>query len=160
MSGVGFKKIGLGTIIILVLAIIVAIYGVSTALNTFSVTVSGSGSVSMLDVMMYEDAEKTVLMENIYWNKINNNHPITPNSEISTIIYASNEGNTPISLAITTENWIPVNCTEFMSLDWNYNGQILPVNASMPITLTLKVNEDIQGIIDFKFDIIYIGLEE
>jgi hypothetical protein len=142
------------------MAVLVAIYGVSTAINTVSITASGKGSVSMLNVMLYANADKTIIAKNLDWTELNNNHPISPNSEVSTIIYATNEGNTPISLLLRTEDWIPTICTEFVRLNWNYNGQLLPPNASMPITLTLQVDEDIQGVVDFTFEIIITGIEE
>ncbi len=76
---------------------------------------------------------------------------VNPGSNSTLTIYVRNECNTPISLMLETSNWNPSTSTDYISLEWNYTGQILNVNEVIPIEITLTVNASIYGISNFSF---------
>lgn len=97
----------------------------------------------------------------IYWNIACTNITrslnwgfIDPNSNNNLTIYVRNEGNSADSLQLTAANWIPSNASNYISLSWNYSGQILKPNEVMPIKLTLTVSPIICDITDFTLETI------
>jgi hypothetical protein len=74
-------------------------------------------------------------------------------------IYVKNEGNSAVSLWLGTSNWTPSAASDYMSLKWNYSGQVLIVNEVIPLELTLTVSPSISGITGFSFDTIITTTE-
>ncbi len=102
----------------------------------------------------------------IYWNKdcTNTTHSlnwgfIDPNSCNNLTIFVRNEGNSASSLQLTTLNWTPANASSYISLSWNYSGQILRQNEIIPVRLTLTVSPTIIDITDFSFETIITTFE-
>jgi hypothetical protein len=53
-------------------------------------------------------------------------------------IYVSNVGDSPVTLGLSADNWTPgVNG----SISWNYDGASVAVNATVPVTLSLQIEE-------------------
>jgi len=70
------------------------------------------------------------------------------------IVYVKNEGNVAASITLATENWNPLNASDYLVLSWNYDGRQLNTREEAQVTLTLTVSSSVQGIEDFSFDII------
>ena len=66
-------------------------------------------------------------------------------------IYIRNEDNLPVLLSLSTSNWNPSISADYMSLKWNYSGQILKLNEVIPLQITLAINSTINGIAEFSF---------
>jgi hypothetical protein len=79
---------------------------------------------------------------------------LQPGAQKSVIIYVHNEGNSPVTLSLSTSHWTPSTASACIALTWNYNGQTISPSAQMQVTLTLTVNSNITGISNFSFDII------
>lgn len=81
---------------------------------------------------------------------------VTEGSQYSVTLFAKNIKNTPVTLTMRTENWIPVNASTYLSVDWNYLGEILQPEAAAPTSIVfyLQVAEDAGGIEDFSFDLV------
>jgi hypothetical protein len=97
----------------------------------------------------------------IYWDKDCTNTTrclnwglIEPNSNKNLTLYLRNEGNSDVSLRLGASNWTPSNASSYMSLSWNYSGQILKTNELIPIKLTLRVSPTIADITDFSLETI------
>jgi hypothetical protein len=95
----------------------------------------------------------------IYWNQACTNRtlslnwgPIEAGSNNTLTIYIKNEGNSAASLSLETSNWTPSTSTSYMSLHWNYSGQVLNVSQVIPLELTLTVYPTISGVTDFSFN--------
>jgi len=84
---------------------------------------------------------------------------VDPGSTVSYECFVLNNGTIPITLNLTTENWNPPNASAFITLSWNYTGQLIEPEASLPITFILIVSPDISGITDFSFDSIITAKE-
>ena len=97
----------------------------------------------------------------IYWDQACTNRTLSldwglvgegPNNTLT--IYVKNEGNSAVWLWLGTSNWTPSASLGYMSLNWNYSGQVLSVDQVIPLELTLTVSPTISGITRFSFDTI------
>ncbi len=102
----------------------------------------------------------------IYWNEDCTNTTrslnwglVDPNSSNNLTIFIQNEGNSAVSLLLTISNWTPTNASSYMSLIWNYSGQIMSPNEIIPIKLTLTVSPAIINITDFSLQTTITALE-
>jgi hypothetical protein len=79
---------------------------------------------------------------------------VEPGSTSNVTVYVRNEGNTATNISMTTESWSPSNAPNYLTLNWNYNGQQLNPSEVVQITLSLNVSSSVKGIENFSFDII------
>jgi hypothetical protein len=100
----------------------------------------------------------------VYWNPNGTNATtsfnwgtITPNSTKSIACYVKNQGNQTLTLSMSTSNWNPSNCTQFMTLNWNLTGSTLNPGQIKTAKFTLAASALIQGIYSFSFDVIVAG---
>ena len=123
----------------------------ASSLYQTSTTISSVGTLKAIGIKVYWDDSLTSAVNAVDWGTIE------PGNQKNVVVYVYNEGNTPITLNISTDNWIPSTASQYISLGWNYNGQELSATSGMTVTLTLTVSADITGISDFGFDIIAAG---
>jgi len=116
-----------------------------------SVRINNQGTVKALGVGVYWDSNCTNPVSLINWGTVE------PGSTNNVTVYVRNEGNTAANISMTTENWNPTNAPNYLTLNWNYNGQQLNPSEAVQITLSLIVSSNVQGIENFSFDII-IGI--
>jgi hypothetical protein len=116
-----------------------------------SVRINNQGTVKAVGVGVYWDSNCTNPVSLINWGTVE------PGSTNNVTVYVRNEGNTAANISMTTENWNPSNAPNYLTLNWNYNGQQLNPSEAVQITLSLTVSSSIQGIENFNFDII-IGI--
>jgi len=112
------------------------------------------------------DANKAVhanvvgLGAEIYWDQDCTNRTLSfdwgsiePGSNKTFTVYVGNEGDSAAYLSIATSNWTPSAALSYMTLNWNYSGQILSVGQVIPLELVLAVSPSVTGIAQFSFDI-------
>lgn len=119
---------------------------------TKSRTISNMGSVKAIGVGVYWDQNCTNAVSAIDWGILE------PGSTKNVTVYIRNEGNSIVSLNMTTSNWNPSNATEYITLNWDYNGQQLNPESVAKVTLILTVSANVTGITNFSFDIIIAGI--
>jgi hypothetical protein len=97
----------------------------------------------------------------IYWDQACTNRTLLLNwglieagSNTTLTVYVRNEINSAASLWLGASNWNPPAAFDFMSLNWNYSGQVVNVDQVIPLELTLIVYPTIAGITDFSFNTI------
>jgi len=78
---------------------------------------------------------------------------IEPGANKTFAVYVRNEGDSAAYLSIATSNWAPSAALNYMTLNWNYSGQILNVDQVVPLELALTVSPSVIGITHFSFDI-------
>jgi hypothetical protein len=111
-------------------------------------TVSNVGTLKLgADIGVYQDASFTNRAITIDWGTLD------PGATKTYSIYIRNEGNTALTLSVSTSNWSPSTASNYLALNWNYNGQTVALNDYVRVTLTLTVSESITGISNFGFDI-------
>ncbi|MGA2682551.1 MAG: hypothetical protein ABSF44_12215 [Candidatus Bathyarchaeia archaeon] len=94
----------------------------------------------------------------VYWDQACTNRTLSlvwgamePGSNSTLTIYVRNEGNSAASLTLQTSNWNPPIAMNYLSLKWNYTGQVLSTGQVIPLELTLTVSPTITGITNFNF---------
>ena len=140
------KKTTLATICILITFLSIATDGFGSKTSVVQATVQGIG------VEIYWDQACTNRTLSLNWGFIE------AGSSNNLTIYVRNEGNSAVSLRISTSNWTPPNASSQMSLVWDYSGQILKTNEVIPVKLTLMVNPTIVDITDFSFETIITAI--
>jgi hypothetical protein len=115
---------------------------------TGSYVLHSAGTIKGLGVGIYSDSGCTRTLTSIDWGMAG------PGSTKNVTIYVRNEGNTPVTLSLSTANWNPSNAANYMSLSWNYNGQTIAANQVVQIILSLSISSSIQGITAYSFDIV------
>jgi hypothetical protein len=111
-------------------------------------------------------SDKTIVYANpvsgsgagVYWDQTCTNRtlsldwgPIEPGSNSTLTIFVRDEGNSAASLSMQTSNWNPPTAMNYLSLKWNYSGQVLRTGQVIPLELTLTVSPTITGINSFNF---------
>jgi hypothetical protein len=136
-------------IAVLILALILS--GAAYAALQYHYSIHNHGTISTIAcVALYDNA---TLIKNIEWGTM------APNSWFDKVVYVKNNGTVNIALGLTTENWIPISAQTFMTITWNYTGQILTPEQKTPLVLTLQISPSISGITDFSFDIVITATE-
>ena len=90
--------------------------------------------------------------------------PLLPGlSRNSSRVYFRNEGDTPVTLYLSTSGWIFKDLTgkvlaqdykQYSSLSWDYDNSIIAVNETRPITFTLTTSTAIVDVARFLFEIV------
>jgi len=126
--------------------VMVVILGTITGLFNASKTVHAN-SVRGYGAEIYWDQDCTNRTLSFDWG------PIEPGSNKTFTVYIRNEGDSAACLSMATSNWAPSAALSYMTLNWNYSGQILSVGQVIPLELILAVSPSVTGIAHFSFDI-------
>ena len=130
--------------------------GLSLVSQTFPATqtartVSSTGTILTIGVGVYTDMQCNNPLTAIPWGTLE------PGESQDITCYIRNEGNSPSTLSMYASNWTPENAEDYLDLSWNYAGQSINVNSALPVTFTLTVDQNIEGITTFSFDITIVG---
>ena len=118
------------------------------------IAVVNGGSVEGLGAGIYWDQACTNRTLSFNWG------PIGASSNNTLTVYIKNERNSAVSLWLRTSNWTPSASANFMSLNWNYSGQVLNADQVIPLELTLTVYPTLSGVTVFSFDTIITTTSE
>lgn len=149
----GMQKIRVGAVLAVGMTMIVVTV-LATSLLTAYRTVPNAGNVKAAGVGVYWNEDCTDNVTSIDWGFLE------PGATVNKTVYINNDGNIPVVLSLTTEDWNPASASDNLSLSWNREGYVL--NTTVPVTptvLTLSVSPTIIGITNFSFDIIITGTE-
>lgn len=116
-----------------------------------SSTFSSVGVMKTVGIGAYWDSGLTNRVSSVDWGLLERG------TQKTVTVFMRNEGNSPITLSLSTSNWNPTAASSYLALTWNYNGQTINLGASVQVTLTLTVSASIAGINSFSFDIIALG---
>ena len=117
-------------------------------------TLSSTGSIQIqttAGIGIYYDYQGNTALTSVSWGTLQ------PGGSQAVIFYIKNEGSSATILSLQTSNWNPANASNYLNLNWNYNGQPINVNEVVQITLTISVASNIEGITNFSFDITIVG---
>lgn len=129
----------------IVCSVMVVILGLRAGLFDTSKTVHAN--VVGFGAEIYWDQGCTNRTLSINWGSIE------PGSNKAFTVYIGNEGDSAASLSMTTSNWAPSAALNYMTLNWNYFGQILSVSQVIPLEVILAVSPNVTGMTNFSFDI-------
>ena len=74
-------------------------------------------------------------------------------------VFIQNEGNLPVVLNMTTDNWDPASASDNITLTWDREGCVLDSDSVVQAVLALSVSSDISEVTSFGFDILITGTE-
>jgi len=115
-------------------------------------TISNVGTLKLsVDIVLLICASFTNRTTAINWGTLD------PGTTKSFSIYIRNEGNSALTLSMSTSNWSPSTASNYITLNWNYNGQTVNPNGNVGVTFTLTVSNSIAGVSSFSFDISLVG---
>jgi hypothetical protein len=133
-----------------------------TVLSIFIIVilVAFQGIFGSNEILVHADSVKGIGV-GIYWDQTCKNETLSFNwermhagSANNLTVYIRNEVNSAASLSLGTSNWTPSASSNYISLNWNYSGQVLRVDQVIPLELTLTVSPTIIEITDFSFNTI------
>lgn len=113
--------------------------------------IRNTARLKTVGVGIYQDADFTILVTLIDWGTLE------PGETKNVSVYILNTSNVPITLNMTTENWIPANASNYMVMSWTYDGSVIAVGGYVHVALILSVKSTISGITNFSFDIVVRG---
>ena len=108
------------------------------------------GNLNTIGVGVYWDAGLTNSVTTIDWGTIYSS------GQKNFTIFIRNEGNTPITLSMTTSNWSPPTASNSLALSWSYNGQSINAGDSVQVQLTLSASSN-ANVNTFSFDTTILG---
>jgi hypothetical protein len=117
----------------------------------FRSSFSSHGTVKAFGVGVYWDNNCSVAVSSIDWGLVE------PGLASDVTFYIRNEGNFAVTLFLGAENWTPENASDYLTLDWDYAGQIIGPGETVQVTLSLLASPDIEDVTDFGFDVILSG---
>lgn len=138
-------------IVVLTLVASAMIAVTAFALLTIQWNMRGTGSVKGVGLGVYWDSQCTNAASLLEFGQLE------PASSKSFTLYLRNEGNSALTLNMTSENWDPANAPDHMTLTWNREAQQIDPDEVMTCVITLSVSQYIQGISSFGLDIIISG---
>jgi len=100
---------------------------------------------------VYEEAECITEVSSINWGDLE------PGASKNVTVYVKNLGTSVTTLYLSTQNWSPSEAQNYLSIDWDYEGNPLDPDAVIPIQLILSVSTEITEIQTFSFEIIIIS---
>ena len=133
------------------LAILFLLNGAATGSIFGSVTVPAVGTVRAVGVGVYWNSGCTSIVSSVDWGVVE------PGATKNVVVYIKNEGTDPVTLSLSTGNWNPSSASSYISLMWDYGGQVIAVDGVVQVTLSLVVSDTIEGITSFSFDIVITG---
>ncbi len=121
------------------------------AMLTTQKTIQGTGSIKAIGLGVYWDLQCTNATSSLDFGQLE------PGSSKNFNLYLKNEGNSALTLNMTSENWNPANSADYMTLIWNLEGQQISPDEVRAFVITLSVLDNVQGISSFSLDIIISG---
>jgi len=134
---------------ILIIVALVAITGNFGSINNLA----SADSVEGIGVGIYWNQACTNVTHSLNWERMN------AGSANNLTVYIRNEANSAVKLSLGTTNWTPSTSSDYISLNWNYSGQVLSIGQLIPLELTLTVSPTINEITDFSFNTIITTTE-
>ena len=144
-----FSAIVLLTITTMAVAAVVLTYGILFG----SRTINNQGNVNAIGVGVYWETTCENEVSTIDWGYVE------PGSSQNITIYIRNEGNIPMTLNMTVDNWDPSAASTYMTMNWNQESSQVNGQAVLETLLTLSVSPSISDIFNFSFDITITGTE-
>jgi hypothetical protein len=115
-------------------------------------TLSSTGSIqTTANIGVYHDFGCATPLTSLAWGTLQ------PGGSQAIVCYIKNEGSSALTLSMYPSGWAPPEAADYLTLSWNYNGYPINPNAVVQVTFTLSVDESIEGITDFSFNIDIVG---
>ena len=125
----------------------------TTGVLSINQKIPSAGTILTINMKAYSDSACTQQCTQIDFGTLN------PGGTSTKTLYLKNTGTTPIVLSLDVDNWNPVDAGVWLSLSWDRENQVLMSDESILATVSLSVDENIEVIEYFDFDIILLGTQ-
>jgi hypothetical protein len=113
---------------------------------------SSTGSIqTSAEIGVYYDSSCNTPLTSLSWGTLE------PGGSQAITCYIKNEGSSALTLSMYPSAWNPAEAADYLTLTWNYNGASISPDASVQVIFTLSVDESIEGITSFSFDVNIVG---
>ena len=146
------RKIPVGAVLAVAVTAVVLNVLVAGLLIAYQ-RIPNTGVVKAVGVGVYWDGDCTDNVTSVDWGLLE------PGATSNVTVYIQNEGNIPVVLNMTTDNWNPSSASDHITLTWDSEGYVLDSDSVVQAVLTLSVSSDISEVTSFGFDIIISGTE-
>lgn len=136
-----------------VVALIATIIIAATVVFIVTIRIHSAGRIKAVGCEVFADPGTTIVLTEIDWGLM------SPGDLSGVMSYIKNTRNTPFNLTLTTENWSPTNAANYLTLEWNYTGQVLQPGDVLAVQITLFVDPLIQDVDVFSFYIVVTATE-
>jgi len=113
------------------------------AINVNRDIISSGDVTTTPNINVYSDSACTQNLTTINWGTIE------AGSSTNQTIYVKNTGTGTLTLSLATSNWIPVEASSYLTIDWNKTGTHLSAGQSTSAILTLTVASNTTGVTTF-----------
>lgn len=133
--------------LILLTLLVVLEGGVAMAYRQVVWPISVSGVIVIESLGVYWDPMATENVTAIEWGRLR------PAENKTVLVYIRNEGSESSNLTLWTSDWSSLEADVYLSLSWNYTGAPVGPGTIVPVELEIHVDPDIEGVVDFSFNI-------
>ena len=141
-------------VVLAILVTIVATAGVTFGLLSESkVNFPNTGVLTTSNLGVYTTSGCTANLTSIAWGQVR------AGSSYTKTAYVRNNGNTDLTLSMTTLNWSPSALSSILQVTWNYGGAKLTPGQVLAVTWTLTIPSGVSGYTNFSFDLSVTGTE-
>jgi len=145
------RIVAIATLALIVYTLALALTGQVMSAIQANRTISNAGAVKAIGVGVYWNSNGTNMVTSINWGTIE------PGSSTNRTCYIQNEGNSASTLSMNATNWNPSNASDYISLSWDYGGQLVNPDELIQVIFTLSISDSVEGITSFSFDITIAG---
>ena len=146
------RKIPVGAVLAVAVTAVVLNVLVAGLLIAYQ-RIPNTGVVKAVGVGVYWDGDCTDNVTSVDWGLLE------PGEASNVTVFIQNEGNIPVVLNMTTDNWNPASASDHITLTWDSEDYVLDSDSVVQAVLTLSVSSDISEVTSFGFDIIISGTE-
>lgn len=146
------RKISVGAISAIAATAVLLNVLVAAVLITYQ-RIPNTGDVKAVGVDVYWDGNCTSELTSIDWGFLESG------ATSNVTVYIKNEGNIPVVLNTTTDNWSPASASNHMVLSWNREGYVLNSDSVVQAVFTFSISSDIREVTSFGFDMTITGTE-
>ena len=132
--------------VVLVAVVVTAV--VTAAVMFFALRVRGRGRIITVGLEAYADPGATQPVSEIDWGEI------SPGGTAVATLYLKSTSSVPVTISLALENWIPAAASDYMTVEWDYDGSYLQGAEVRAVLFTLRVSGSITGITNFEFDLV------
>lgn len=132
---------------ILTAALIITVIVAALIVLSMVYTIHNTGTINAIGIGVFTDNACTQPLNSINWGNRN------PGEAVGVQAYVKNIQTVNVTLALSTGNWNPAFASQYITLTWNYSGQVLVSNQVFHVQFQLSIASNIQGVSNYSFDI-------
>jgi len=142
------QKVSIGAFIVVAFVLLMTSVLAILMSNT---SIPNSGEIKGVNVSVYQNSACTIPLSSWNWSLLE------PGSSTLKTMYVKNEGNTPMTLNMTTNTWVPSNAPTYVTVTWNRESAVVNAGSNVQANVTLAVSPSITGITSFSFTMVITG---